>query len=65
MTAPTYSPDSTETNDQRGGEPIAVPAEDAGCPVCPHPLAAHDPIAARFCRATTARALHRGCACRG
>ena len=33
------------------------------CPVCPHPAALHDAIGARFCRATTAKALSRGCVC--
>ena len=35
----------------------------ADCPACPHPLATHDVVDARFCRATTARALSRGCTC--
>jgi hypothetical protein len=34
------------------------------CDVCPHPRADHDPIAARFCSATGAGALVRGCVCR-
>jgi hypothetical protein len=34
------------------------------CPACGHPADAHDVIATRFCAATTARALPRGCACR-
>ncbi|GAA3525598.1 hypothetical protein GCM10022222_05620 [Amycolatopsis ultiminotia] len=37
-------------------------AED-GCPVCPHARDAHDPIASRFCAATAAGELPRGCAC--
>jgi hypothetical protein len=56
-TVPTYSPDSPQTD--------AGPADDAGCPACPHPLPEHDPIAARFCRATAAGTLSRGCVCRG
>jgi hypothetical protein len=45
------------------------PATDAEasagtCPVCPHPLADHDPIGLRFCRATAAGAVTRGCVCR-
>lgn len=35
------------------------------CPVCPHPANAHDPIARRFCSATEAGALSRGCLCSG
>jgi hypothetical protein len=42
-------------------EPAAVDA--AGCPVCPHPMAEHDAIAQRYCRATQDSALDRGCAC--
>jgi hypothetical protein len=37
---------------------------EAACDVCPHPRADHDPIAARFCSATGAGALVRGCVCR-
>jgi hypothetical protein len=34
------------------------------CAVCPHPLAAHDTISLRFCRATGAQAsTTRGCVC--
>lgn len=48
----------------------AVDAQDA-CPVCPHPVAAHDPISLRFCRATEERhdgsapvmSATRGCVC--
>jgi hypothetical protein len=39
-------------------------AAAARCPACVHPVDAHDVIATRFCAATTARALARGCACR-
>ena len=35
----------------------------ARCSACVHPRDAHDGIATRFCAATTARALARGCAC--
>jgi hypothetical protein len=31
---------------------------------CGHPLDHHDPIAARFCRATIDGVLPRGCICR-
>ena len=37
---------------------------DAACAVCPHPLAAHDAISLRFCRASEAQATTtRGCVC--
>jgi hypothetical protein len=72
MTAPTFTPHPTETADQQDTAPAsapdtasgAVPAEAAGCPACPHPMAEHDPIGARFCRATVAGAYRRGCVCR-
>lgn len=35
----------------------------ATCSACPHLLATHDAIGARFCRATTANTLSRGCVC--
>lgn len=37
-------------------------AEDA-CPACTHPWGAHDAISRRYCEATIAGALTRGCAC--
>jgi hypothetical protein len=35
------------------------------CAVCPHEWDAHDPIGIRFCSATVAGGLHRGCVCVG
>ena len=35
------------------------------CAACPHDRDAHDPIGARFCSATIARGLSRGCVCVG
>ena len=47
-----------------------LPVPDVGtdaagsCAVCPHPLAAHDAISLRFCRATESQgAATRGCVC--
>ena len=37
---------------------------EAHCGSCPHPLAGHDPIGLRFCRATRAGDFSRGCVCR-
>lgn len=43
----------------------AAPAAEApGCAACPHPIDDHDAIAQRYCRATVAAELDRGCACR-
>jgi hypothetical protein len=41
----------------------AQSADDRRCDVCPHPVVEHDGIALRFCRATAAAALARGCVC--
>lgn len=38
---------------------------DLICAVCPHEWDAHDPIGIRFCSATVAGQLHRGCVCVG
>ena len=34
------------------------------CDVCTHPLSTHDRTAARYCDATQANALSRGCICK-
>jgi hypothetical protein len=38
---------------------------DLTCAVCPHEWDAHDSIGIRFCSATVAGRLHRGCVCVG
>lgn len=38
---------------------------EATCVACAHPLEAHDQIGLRFCAATTASAIDRGCVCVG
>jgi hypothetical protein len=38
---------------------------DSACAACPHDREAHDAIGTRFCSATSARGLHRGCVCVG
>jgi hypothetical protein len=49
--------------------PAAVPSTgaraDRACAACPHDRDAHDAIGTRFCSATSARGLHRGCVCVG
>ncbi|MDT7790145.1 MAG: hypothetical protein QOF58_8564 [Pseudonocardiales bacterium] len=37
---------------------------DGICAVCPHPWHEHDPLGVRYCTATTASVLSRGCICR-
>ncbi len=34
------------------------------CPVCPHRMADHDAISARYCSATAASGSAHGCVCR-
>jgi hypothetical protein len=36
---------------------------DGGCAVCPHPMADHDRISARYCVATASGSIERGCVC--
>jgi hypothetical protein len=49
----------------QGERPLHESASpDAACDVCAHPLAGHDPIGLRYCRATLAGAFTRGCVCR-
>jgi hypothetical protein len=59
MTVPSPSPSPSTTTLL---EPAS--ADRATCAACPHPLAEHDPIGLRFCRATTAGNVERGCVCR-
>ena len=60
MTAPTYAPSSAPAL----ASPAVRSGDEAGCPACAHSMDAHDPIGVRFCRATAAAALDRGCVCR-
>ena len=39
------------------------PENEEKCSACAHPRDAHDAIGTRFCRATIAGGLARGCAC--
>ena len=40
-------------------------ATDGACAACPHDRDAHDAIGSRFCSATIAHGLSRGCVCVG
>ncbi|XVV07602.1 RGCVC family protein [Actinosynnema sp. CA-248983] len=53
-------PLAPDTASQATAEPAA-----RSCPACAHPADAHDPLARRFCAATRAGGLHRGCLCSG
>ena len=66
--APRYPEDSAiptpgAVPQDAGGIPDLDVLDMATCPACPHPLVTHDAIGTRFCRATIARALPRGCIC--
>jgi hypothetical protein len=41
------------------------PTTEAQCDVCPHPVAAHDPIAQRYCNAMATSGNLRRCLCSG
>jgi hypothetical protein len=61
---PTLTPTAPRADRRPRLSPTTQEHADArSCDVCPHPLAEHDGIASRFCRATRASALDRGCAC--
>lgn len=68
MTAPpTTAPPVPDTQDGARDQAEARAeerADEARCGSCPHPLAAHDRIGLRFCRATRAGDIDRGCVCR-
>jgi hypothetical protein len=55
-------PGSVTHDDQRHVAPHQPPRSSAICP-CGHPDERHDPVAARYCRATTSSQLDRGCIC--
>ncbi len=61
MTAPSTT--TFPAPDTQDG-PEARAEDEARCGSCPHPVAAHDPIGLRFCRATRAGDIDRGCVCR-
>jgi hypothetical protein len=50
----------TSTPVETTARPEAV---EGACEMCPHALSAHDAISLRFCSATRAAALTRGCVC--
>jgi hypothetical protein len=68
MTVHTHSQNTdtevTDPTDALDTGPITAPAQEPACPACAHPLAQHDTIGARFCQATLAGSLSRGCVCR-
>jgi hypothetical protein len=61
------APSSTAPRTGRHDRPSEVPPRsgtDPRCDVCPHPVAGHDAVALRFCRATRDTVVDRGCICR-
>jgi hypothetical protein len=53
--------DATVTATEPGTDDGSHPA----CTVCPHPWDAHDRIGMRYCTASAAGGLERGCVCGG
>lgn len=56
---------TTELNLELRDHAEASVDENVLCDSCPHPTAAHDRIARRYCEATMRAALTRRCICRG
>jgi hypothetical protein len=50
----------TSTSGEIAARPDVV---GEACEMCPHALRAHDAISLRFCSATRAAAITRGCVC--
>ncbi|MEV0246983.1 RGCVC family protein [Nocardia sp. NPDC050712] len=44
-------------------DPNPTATDDDACPACTHPRDSHDRISQRFCEATSAGQLDRGCVC--
>lgn len=42
---------------------VTVTIQNDSCPVCPHPTGNHDSLGRRYCAATAAGTLDRGCIC--
>lgn len=51
------------TTDTMPEIPDVTTSADETCSACNHPWSAHDIIGRRFCAATLAGALDRGCVC--
>jgi hypothetical protein len=69
FTAPTATAPDTDVRlathgDREALDPGTLNQVDEACAVCPHPAATHDSLGQRFCRATLAGAITRGCICR-
>ena len=61
---PTSLTTARRGDDARPSEATARSADNPICDMCTHSVADHDAIALRFCRATAAAAIARGCVCR-
>jgi hypothetical protein len=62
---PTTAPTASRTGrHEPSTEATPQSVNDPSCDVCPHPVVHHDAIGLRFCRATLASAIVRGCVCR-
>jgi len=61
--APASSPIVSAGRPAPSAQPVAPPTPTGSCDVCGHALTGHDTIASRYCSATQANALTRGCIC--
>ena len=59
----TVPPTTERVSDADPGPDFTVHVASADECECGHPIADHDAIATRYCRATTTGALPRGCMC--
>jgi hypothetical protein len=53
------------TEDQTNTPPPADGSTETACAACVHPREAHDRIGLRYCAATVASGINRGCVCVG
>jgi hypothetical protein len=62
MLASVSTPSATGQH-ERPRDSIPHAGSEPDCDVCPHPVADHDAIGLRFCRATKNTGTVRGCVC--
>jgi hypothetical protein len=60
----TFIAPTDETTTPTGVVDESIVEALAACDVCEHPIAEHDSISLRYCKATLSSALSRHCICR-
>jgi hypothetical protein len=60
-----FASTSGTTSSGTASATLDEPIPGLTCETCNHPVALHDVIGLRFCAATLAGSLSRGCVCRG